>query len=326
MGSTSGKCSSALRLAGKTALVTGCNTGIGLCTVEDFVRRGARVVMACRDVEKAQRAAEDVRTRTADVEGVGSVRVVQLDLASLASVRACAKLLLDSEPHINLLVNNAGVMMCPELRTEDGFEMQLGTNHLGHFLFTCLLLPRIRASAPARIVNVSSDGYKWGDINFENLNWEKNYNARVAYGQSKLANILFTQELTKRLEAAGVTGVTTYSLHPGVVATELGRHLDTTYFKGLRWFFRTFGKLFIITPEQGAQTSIYCSVSEDVANESGHFYRNCKKASLSSKAQNPEKAAKLWEESVKLVNLGNWDPFTAQEVPESALSVPPKDN
>ncbi|KAK7868685.1 hypothetical protein R5R35_006976 [Gryllus longicercus] len=317
MGLMSGKCSSTARLDGKTAVVTGCNTGIGLCTVEDFVRRGARVIMACRNLEKAERAAECVRVRTVGAEGAGAVRVVQLDLSSLASVRACAKLLLDSEPRIHLLINNAGIMACPEMRTEDGFEMQFGTNHLGHFLLTCLLLPRIRASAPARIVTVSSVVHSTGDIDFENLNWEKGYNPTLAYGRSKLANVLFAKELGKRLEGSGVTS---YSLHPGVVNTELSRHFDTAYFKGGQWIFDNIGKLFLKTPEQGAQTTIYCAVSEEAEKETGLYYSDCRVVQPRPQACDMQVSERLWNESARLVGLGDWDPFTAKETPDHLFS------
>ncbi|KAK7871333.1 hypothetical protein R5R35_007593 [Gryllus longicercus] len=278
---------------------------------------GARVVMACRDLQKAEAAAQRVRERAAGVAGAGAVRVLHLDLASLASVRACAKELLRSEPHIHLLINNAGIMACPKMQTADGFEMHMGVNHLGHFLLTCLLLPRIRASAPARIVTVSSLAHVFGDMDFDDLNWEKtNYNPTSAYGRSKLANILFTKELAKRLEG---TGVTTYTLHPGAVSTELGRHYDTAYFKGVTWLFNNVAKFFIKTPMQGAQTTIYCAVSEKTANETGFYYSGCSKYMTSRQAQNLELAEKLWKESVKLVGLGDWDPITATETPDIYL-------
>ncbi|GLG99177.1 WW domain-containing oxidoreductase [Gryllus bimaculatus] len=255
MGLMSGKCSSTARLDGKTAVVTGCNTGIGLCTVEDFVRRGER---------KAERAAECVRVRTVGADGAGAVRVVQLDLSSLASVRACAKLLLDSEPRIHLLINNAA-----------------------------------------------------GDIDFENLNWEKGYNPTLAYGRSKLANVLFAKELGKRLEGSGVTS---YSLHPGVVNTELSRHFDTAYFKGGQWIFDNIGKLFLKTPEQGAQTTIYCAVSEEAEKETGLYYSDCRVVQPRPQACDMQVSERLWNESARLVGLGDWDPFTAKETPDHLFS------
>ncbi|XP_047102046.1 retinol dehydrogenase 13-like [Schistocerca piceifrons] len=306
----SSRCRSKARLDGKTAIITGANTGIGKETAMDLARRGATVVLACRDEQKAEAAATELRKRLQSYQGAGEVRVQRLDLSSLTSVRDCARRLLEQHPNIHLLINNAGVMACPRSLTEDGFEMQLGVNHLGHFLFTCLLLPRLRASAPARIVVVSSLAHRNGSINFDDLMWEKSYSAVGAYGRSKLANILFAKELAKRLEGSGVT---TYSLHPGVIATELGRHLDDSFFPGLSWIFGKLGRLYLKSPKQGAQTTIYCAVEESISNESGLYYSGCKKATPTRRARNAESARRLWEESLRLVKLNDWDPCTAPD-------------
>lgn len=308
----SGKCDSRARLDGKTVVITGCNTGIGKETVSDLVQRGADVVMACRNVQLAEEAAQDIRHSLGGMEAVGKITVTVLDLASLKSVRACASHLLQTLPHIDLLINNAGIMLCPKSQTEDGFEMQFGVNHLGHFLFTCLLLPRLRASEPARIVTVSSLAHQSGTINFEDLMFEKSYNARHAYAQSKLANILFTNELAERLKGQGVT---VYSLHPGVVATDLARHLDNVYFKGATWMVDHIMKIFIKSPKQGAQTTIYCAVDESLASESGYYYSDCHRTRPSSQARDKDVAKKLWEVSTALTGLGEWDPFTADDTP-----------
>lgn len=310
----SGRCRSKARLDGKTAIVTGSNTGIGRVTVEDFVSRGCRVIMACRDLQKAEKAAAEVRLATAGVEGAGSVLVHRLDLASLASVRDCAQNILTSEPQIHILVNNAGIMACPKGLTEDGFEMQFGVNHLGHFLFTCLLLPRIRSSAPSRIVTVSSFTHVGGSINFEDLMWENSYNPSLAYTRSKLANVIFSKELGDRLQG---TGVTTYCLNPGVVATELGRHFDTAFFPGVTWMFNHLAHVFCKTPALGAQTSIYCALEESLASETGLYYSDCKRKAPSSKAQDRDLCRKLWDVSASLAGLGDWDPFTAEDNPPS---------
>ncbi|XP_021928779.1 retinol dehydrogenase 12-like [Zootermopsis nevadensis] len=299
------------RLDGKTAIVTGSNTGIGKYTVLDFVKRGARVIIACRDTTKGEEAAKDIRKLTENVEGAGTVDVVCLNLGSLASVRKCAQDLLRTEDKIHLLVNNAGVMACPQGKTEDGFETQFGVNHLGHFLFTCLLLNRIIRSAPARIVNVSSSAHDWGTMNFEDINLEQSYTPIKAYCQSKLANVLFSKELAKRLQG---TGVTTYSVHPGVVITDLQRHMDDTFFKGAQSLFHGIGSFFLKKPEEGAQTTIYCSVDEKLADKTGLYYSNCKEKSSSTQSCDPEAARKLWELSMKLVGLGNWNAITAGDV------------
>ena len=214
-----GVCRSKARLDGKTVIITGANTGIGLETAVDLAKRNARVILACRSVERGEKAAVEVRKRSNNDNAVFR----QLDLASLESVRKFAGKILEEEPRIDILINNAGVMALPERNlTKDGFEMQFGTNHLGHFLLTNLLLDRIKEAPSARIVNVSSMGHSFGHLDFDNLNSERSYSQWVAYGTSKLANIVFTRALAKHLEG---TRVTANSLHPGAIDTELGRHL-----------------------------------------------------------------------------------------------------
>ena len=222
-----GMCRSQARLDGKTVIITGANTGIGLETAVDLAKRNARVILACRSVERGEKAAVEVRKRSGNDNAV----FVQLDLASLDSVRKFAAKILEEEPRIDILVNNAGIMALPERQlTQDGFEMQFGVNHLGHFLLTNLLLDRIKEAPSARIVNVSSIGYLRGNLDFDNLNSEKSYSPRVTYGTTKLANILFTRSLAKRLEG---TGVTTNCLHPGAILTELGRHLTLSMVRSI---------------------------------------------------------------------------------------------
>ena len=214
-------CRSKQRMDGKTVIVTGANTGIGKITAEELARRGARVVMACRDMARGRAALSEVR------EGAGSENVVlrQLDLASCDSIRAFAELVLKEEQAIHVLVCNAGVMFVPFQKTVDGFELTFGVNHLGHFLLTNLLLDRIKESAPARIVVVSSRGhYFTRGLNFDDLMLMRSYGRYEAYFRSKLANVMFGHELAKRLEG---TGVSVYSLHPGSIRTEIGRHTFT---------------------------------------------------------------------------------------------------
>ena len=221
-----GVCRSKARLDGKTVIITGANTGIGLETAVDLAKRNARVILACRSVERGEKAAVEVRKRSSN----DNIVFRQLDLASLESVRKFAGKILEEEPRIDILINNAGVMALPERKlTNDGFEMQFGTNHLGHFLLTNLLLDRIKEAPSARIVNVSSRAYLRGDLDFDNLNCERSYSPWVAYGTSKLANILFTRSLAKRLER---TSVTANALHPGMIMTELARHLSFSVVRG----------------------------------------------------------------------------------------------
>ena len=213
-----GVCKSQARLDGKTVIITGGNSGIGLETAVDMAKRNARVLLACRSVEKGETAVVDVKKRS----GNDKVVFIQLDLSSLDSVRKCAAKILEEEPRIDILINNAGVMMIPKRTlTKDGFEMQFGTNHLGHFLFTNLLLDHIKKAPSARIVNVSSLAYRRGSIDVEDLNSERSYAPIPAYCKSKLANVLFTRALAKRLED---TNVTTNVLHPGGIRTGLQQH------------------------------------------------------------------------------------------------------
>ena len=204
---------------GRTAVITGANTGIGFEAARVLAERGAAVVLACRDPGKAGDALRRVR-QAAKAE----TATVQLNLTSLASVRAAAEELRGNYPRIDLLINNAGVMMTPQARTEDGFELQFGTNHLGHFALTGLLLDRMRDVPGSRVVTVSSNGHRIGRMDFTNLQWQRGYNRISAYGRSKLANLLFAYELQRRLEAAGA-GTASLAAHPGTSRTELTRNL-----------------------------------------------------------------------------------------------------
>lgn len=289
------KVRSTARLDGKTVVITGANTGIGKVTALDLSKRGAKVVMLCRNVEKAEAAAEEIRKATE-----GEVVVHKLDLASLASVRECAEQLGNSLEKIDILINNAGIMACPEMRTTEGFEMQIGTNHFGHFLLTNLLMPLLKKAAPtARIVNVSSLAHTRGQMQWDDINWKETpYNAIQAYGQSKLANILFTKELARKGEGSGVNA---YALHPGVINTELGRHLQDTF--GPLVMLWKVAMPFIKTPESGANTTIYCAVEESIADHNGRYYSDCKEKQPAPQAENIEDAKKLWDLSEQLVNL-----------------------
>jgi len=292
-----GKCKSTARLDGKTVVITGCNTGIGKITAMDLSKRGAKIVMLCRNVDKAEAAADEIRKATE-----GQVVVHKMDLASLDSISECTEQLGNSLEKIDILINNAGVMMCPDLKTEDGFEMQIGTNHFGHFYLTNLLMPLIKKAAPgARIVNVSSLAHEQGAMQWEDINYKNTkYDPMKAYSQSKLANILFTKELARRGEG---TGVTTYALHPGVIATELGRHMGDT-FGCIGSCCMQCVRPFIKTPESGAQTTIYCAVEESIAEDSGKYYSDCKEKTPKPQAENMEDAKRLWDISEELTGIG----------------------
>ncbi|XP_011148528.1 retinol dehydrogenase 11 [Harpegnathos saltator] len=303
-------CTSKVRLVGKTVVITGANTGIGKEAARDLYRRGARVILACRDVQKAKNAVEDLKTNPPSkpdrkqFEGdPGELVIYSLNLCSLKSVKECAKNLLTNEPAIHLLINNAGLMFCPFEKTEDGFETHLQTNHLGHFLLTLLLLPKMISSGPdCRIVNVSSRIHLFGSINFDDINLEKSYSPLKGYAQSKLMNVLFTKELARRLKEANITGINVYSLHPGAIKTELGRHIDamSNVIKfGFHWIVQPFFK----TPEQGVQTTIYCAVDEKTANETGLYYTECNVANTHQMANNERALKQLWDQSCRLLHL-----------------------
>jgi light-dependent protochlorophyllide reductase len=287
-------------LDGKTAIVTGANTGIGKETAADFARRGARVIMACRNLDQAEAAMKEIVQKT----GNKSVVVKHLDLASLKSVRAFAEDVKNNEARLDILINNAGVFNLPEFsKTEDSFETIMAVNHFGHFLLTNLLLDLLKQSAPSRVVVVSSvlhRGQPTGsapELNFENMNSEISYNGFMAYAQSKLANILFTRELARRLEG---TGVTVNSLHPGKISTDIRRHFSS--WKKFTWnvLFRHFGK----AVEEGAQTQIHLAVSEELEEvSSGLYFSDCKQEEPSKHAQDDVAAKKLWDVSAKLVGL-----------------------
>ncbi|XP_066583553.1 retinol dehydrogenase 12-like [Prorops nasuta] len=308
--SFSSSCRSKARLDGKTVVITGANVGIGKETARDFYRRGARVILACRDISKAYEAAEDIKNvppskpeRDQFKGQPGEVKVCKLNLCSFSSVRECAAHLLETEQAIDILVNNAGIAMCPFQLTEDGFETQFQTNHLAHFLLTLLLLPKLKGSSSSRIVNVSAKFHITGRIDYENLNSKKHYDSLGAYARTKLANVLFTRELAHRLKEAKIDGIHVYALHPGMISTELVRHLDSSWFRGARAIFRVISYPFIKTPEQGAQTTIYCCVDEEAGKETGEYYQECAKTSPSSTAQNKEKAIELWNKSCEMIGI-----------------------
>ncbi|KAF3692491.1 Retinol dehydrogenase 13 [Channa argus] len=291
-----GMCCTSLRLDDKTVLITGANSGIGKETSRELACRGARVVMACRDLTRAEQAAEEIRRST----GNGNVVTRHLDLASIYSVRQFAKDFLDSEDRLDILINNAGVMMCPKWLTEDGFETQLGVNHLGHFLLTNLLLPKLKSSAPSRVINVSSIAHQGGHIDFEDLFFSrKPYNPLDSYRQSKLANVLFTRELARRLKGSGVS---TFCLHPGIIRTELVRHV-MDWFPLLRMILKLPGLLLLKSPHQGCQTTVYCALTPGLEERSGRYFSDCAEKEPAAEAQDDEVARKLWEQSTQLVGL-----------------------
>lgn len=282
------------RIDGKVVIVTGCNTGIGKETALELARRGARLYMACRDAARCEAARLEIIERTQNPNIFNRT----LDLSSLSSVRQFAERFLAEEQRLDILVNNAGVMATPRKLTVDGFEQQMGINHLGHFLLTNLLLDRMKQSTPSRIVVVSSAAYVFGRIQQNDLMSEKNYSKFFgAYAQSKLANILFTRKLAELLNNANVS---VNCCHPGIVRTELMRYNTCPK----TWnVLKTIINVFIRSPRAGAQTSLFLALDPKMECKSGGFYYNCLNMPVLPKAKDKEMADWLWHESEKLVGL-----------------------
>jgi NAD(P)-dependent dehydrogenase (short-subunit alcohol dehydrogenase family) len=308
-------------LSGLTAVVTGANSGLGFHTSLELARHGARVVMACRDTVRGEEALGQVRLELTGGSGSsgGAVELARLDLASLDSVRRFADETLAAHPQVAVLVNNAGVMAIPRRTTADGFEMQLGTNHLGHFALTGLLLPGLTAAGrsgvavlggPARVVSVSSQLHRRGRLNREDLMGERVYRPWSAYGQSKLANLLFMRELHRRLEAAGLP-VASLAAHPGYAATNLqtvGPQMEGSRLKeslnGLA------NRLLAQPAAHGAWPSLRAAGDPDAV--SGQYYGpgglgeqrgHPKAVDMSAQAKNADDARWLWERSVELTGV-----------------------
>ena len=281
-------------MKGKTVVITGANTGIGKETAVGLAEMGASVVLACRNRAKAEAAADEVRARS----GNDDVQLVDLDLADLDSVRACADEVLERFDRLDVLINNAGLELGKRATTKQGFETTFGVNHLGHFLLTNRLLDRLRASAPARIVNLSSVGHHFarGGIPWDDLQWETSrYRASGAYCASKLANLLFTRELARRLPADQVT---VNACHPGAVRSEFASSDDMGRAYGA---LMKAGGLFLISSKSGARTSIYLASSPDVEGKTGGYYVRRKPGHPSKHAQDDAAAQRLWDVSEKLL-------------------------
>ena len=281
-------------MEGKTAVVTGGSSGIGFETAIALASMGARVLITARNADKARAAVASMSQR---LQGKGQVQLVVFDLGDLASVRRGAAEILEQTPRLDVLVNNAGLVLSERSETVDGYEATFAINHLGPFLLTNLLLDRMTESTPSRIVNVSSTAHNTArkGIPFDDLQSTHGYRGMRVYGQSKLANILFTRVLAKRLQG---TTVTATCFHPGFVRTSFGRGFDANPIAKhvFRWASR-----FARTPEKGAETLVYLATSADVAGASGGYYFDCKLATPSVAAQDDAAAERLWQLSEQLV-------------------------
>ncbi|ADU32127.1 SDR family oxidoreductase [Evansella cellulosilytica] len=268
----------------KTVVVTGATSGIGLATAIELAKKRYRVCLLSRDKERGYEALRKVQEES----GNKALEMWIVDLGDLQSIREFAARFTATHKTIDVLINNAGVISLKRQETKDGFEWQMGVNHLGHFLLTNLLLDLLLKSEQGRIINVSSGGYSWGNFYEQDPHLKKGYTVFKGYGQSKLANILFTKELAKRLKD---TAVTVNTLHPGAVATSLGVNRQTGFGKGVYKLLTPFFK----TPNEGAATSIYLATSPEVKDSSGEYFINCKVAKLSKRAKDERLAEKLWE-------------------------------
>ena len=286
-------------LTGKIAVVTGASAGIGVETARALAAAGAHVVLAARNAERTEAAAESIRERVPGAE----LEVGTLDLTSLDSVRAFAAWYLGHHDELQLLVNNAGVMYTPFERTAEGFEMQFGTNHVGHFLLTCLLVPALLAGAPSRVVNLSSGGHMGSDIVWDDPNFKRrDYDKFAAYGQSKTANILFSVELDRRL---GDRGVHAYAVHPGLIATELGRYMTRDDMTALQERAKR-GPSGGMPPrkslEQGAATTVWAATDAALDDQGGTYLADCQVTDQHAPwARDRGSAQRLWTLSENLV-------------------------
>jgi NAD(P)-dependent dehydrogenase (short-subunit alcohol dehydrogenase family) len=299
---TASEAAEGIDLRGKLALVTGGSSGLGQETARVLAERGAHVIVTARDVPKGEAVGAAIRRST----GNPLVEVVELELGSLKNIRAFAERFLSRHDTLHILVDNAGVMASPFMKTQDGFELQFGSNHLGHFLVTCLLAPALLKGVPSRIVSVSSRGHRLSPVVFDDIQFERRpYDKWRAYGQSKTANVLFTIALERRL---GVHGVHANALHPGGILTELGRHLteeDRTFLQK-----RTAGMRYK-SVEEGAATQVFAATAPELEGRGGLYLEDCHVAAVNdapdalsgvmSYALDQENAERLWEVSEKLV-------------------------
>ena len=280
-------------MAGQVAIVTGANTGIGKETAVGLASRGARVVITSRDAERGAAAVTDIRGRTGSAE----VDAMALDLASFASIHSFAADFLGRFDRLDVLVNNAGLVQRRRTETADGFETTFGVNHLGHFLLTTLLLDRIQASAPARIVVVSSDAHRQArrGLDFEDLQSQRSYRPFAVYAKSKLANIYFARELARRLEGRAVTA---NSLHPGFVGSRFARDGDTGILGNI---LMVVARPLALSPEAGARTSVWLATSPEVEGFTGGYFAKCAPVEPTAIAQDDEAARRLWAVSEELI-------------------------
>lgn len=278
-------------MQGKVCIVTGANSGIGKATALGLAQMGATVVMVCRNQVKGEEARNEIKEKS----GNDAIDLMLVDLASQASIRQLAENIQQRYQQLHVLINNAGVASLTRRETADGFEMEFAVNYLAPFLLTNLLLDRLKASTPARIVNVSSDAQKSGIVKMDDLQSKKKYGLR-AYGQSKLALVLFTYKLASLLQG---TGVTVNCLHPGFVATNIGQDGAGSVGRSIIKLISKFG----VSPEKGAKTSIYLASSSEIEGVTGKYFVKSRPVRSAPASYDEALQSQLWEETTKMVNL-----------------------
>jgi NAD(P)-dependent dehydrogenase (short-subunit alcohol dehydrogenase family) len=276
----------------KIVMVTGANSGIGKVTTREIAKMGATVVMVCRNMEKGQAVCDDINAEI----GLERVHLLQADFAVHASIKSMSEAFKQKFDRLDILVNNAGGIKSSKKMTPDGFEWMFGVNHLGYFLTTHYLLDSLRAAENARVVNVSSLAHRFASLDWDNLNAEKGFRSFPTYGLSKLCNILFTKKLANYVLQDGITS---NALHPGGVATNFGKGGSGL----LSFIYETVGSKFMLSPEEGAATSIYLATSPDVEGVSGEYFVKKKKVFPSTLAMSSINAEKLWDISMQLTGI-----------------------
>ncbi len=277
-----------MEMQNKLCVITGANSGIGFETAKDLASQGAFIVMVCRNEDKAEVAKNSILASTPSA----GIDIVLCDFSAQIEIEKAAEIISVKYDHIDLLINNHGFIAAERNETVDGLEETFAVNHIGYFLFTNLLLDKLKAAPKARIVNVASDAHRAGEFNPDNIQLKTGYSAMKAYGNSKLFNILFTKELADRLKD---TTITVNCLHPGVIRSNFG--------SGSNFLVRMFWKIaapFMISPEQGAQTTIYLATSDDVEEANGAYFKNKKAIAPRAIAQDMDAAKKLWDISNEL--------------------------
>jgi retinol dehydrogenase-12 len=290
-----GMCKSQKRIDGQVVIITGANSGIGFEAAKELARRGAKVILACRSLDKAQKACEIVALETGTKNAVPKV----LDISSLKSVRTFCAEILKEETRLDVLVNNAGVAGLRKTITEDGLELQIATNHFGPFLLTNILMGLMKKTGKGRVIMISSVAHTWTKtLDLDNLNAEKFWEPKLLYARTKLCNILFAKELARRLKETGIKGITANAANPGGVKTAIFRH-SRKWFKYIIMVTQFFFK----TPWEGAQPTIHLAVDEDIDGVTGEYWENCKLSKPSALAQDAQLAKDLWTRSEGIVKL-----------------------